>query len=125
MPRETFKKRERITKRADFIRRHPDDTVVHTRAYRVIFKPSTLPYSRLGVVVTRKNGNAVFRNRVKRVLREAFRKNKARIQPPADVIVIRGKLSGVPTFHEAEESFLTAIHRYAATKNTKDTDTPA
>ena len=111
MPSQTFTKKERITKRSDFIRRSSGDKVVHTPAYRFVFKPTPLSYSRLGIVVTRKNGNAVFRNRVKRVVREAFRKNKARIQPPMDVIVIRRHLSTYPTYQEAVDHFTIAIGR--------------
>ncbi len=111
MPDETFTKKERITKRSDFIRRSPEDRVLHTPAYRFVFKPSSLSHSRLGIVVTRRDGHAVFRNRVKRVVREVFRRNKARIQPPRDVIVIWKSQSTYPTYRETERSFLAALNR--------------
>lgn len=44
--------------------------------------------SRLGVVASRKIGGAVERNRVKRLLREAFRKAKGLIPPRFDVVII-------------------------------------
>ncbi len=109
--RETFKKKERITKRSDFTKRHPEDVVIHTSGYQFVFKPSSLPYSRLGIVVTRKDGNAVFRNRVKRVLREAFRKNKTLIHPPKDVIIIRKRRPTAPTFLDAERNFTDAVRK--------------
>jgi len=111
--RETFKKRERITKRSDFVKRRPEDVVVHSPDYQFVFKPSSLPFSRLGIVVTRKDGNAVFRNRVKRILREAFRKNKTLIQPPKDVIIIRKRRPTKPTFQEAEKYFKDAVQKLA------------
>ena len=44
--------------------------------------------SRLGLVVSKKNiSKAVERNRVKRVIRESFRKNKSQI-PNLDVVVL-------------------------------------
>ena len=44
--------------------------------------------SRLGLVVSKKNiSTAVERNRVKRVIRESFRKNKSQI-PNLDVVVL-------------------------------------
>ena len=47
--------------------------------------------SRLGLVVSKKNiSKAVERNRVKRVIRESFRKNKSQI-PNLDVVVILRK----------------------------------
>jgi ribonuclease P protein component len=121
--RETFKKKEHITKRSDFTKRRPEDVVVHTPRYQFIFKPSSLNYSRLGIVVTRKDGNAVFRNRVKRVLREAFRKNKTLIHPPKDLIIIRKHQPMAPTFQEAEKHFMDAIQKLTHLQNRRNVST--
>ena len=44
--------------------------------------------SRLGITASRKAGNAVVRNRLKRLIREVFRRHYAAIHPPQDIVVI-------------------------------------
>jgi ribonuclease P protein component len=44
-------------------------------------------HCRLGVTVTRRFGKATARNRAKRVLREAFRRNKHRLAGALDIVV--------------------------------------
>ena len=44
--------------------------------------------SRLGVVVSRRVGNAVVRNRAKRLMREVFRRNQAKISGAFDLVLI-------------------------------------
>lgn len=46
------------------------------------------PHARLGMSISSKQGNAVRRNRLKRLLREEFRKNRARHQLPLDILVV-------------------------------------
>lgn len=43
---------------------------------------------RLGLTVSRKVGRAVWRNRVRRVLREFFRLHQASIDRPLDIVVV-------------------------------------
>jgi len=47
-----------------------------------------LDYPRIGLSVSRKVGNAVVRNRWKRVLREAFRLSRAQLPASIDLVVI-------------------------------------
>ncbi len=46
---------------------------------------------RLGITVTKKAGNAVFRNRIKRLLREFFRRNKDLFPAGCDVVIMPKK----------------------------------
>lgn len=50
-------------------------------------RPNDLPYCRLGLAVPRKVGTAVRRNRIKRLLREAFRLQQHDFPPGYDVVV--------------------------------------
>ena len=54
----------------------------------VLFTPSEHVESRVALTVTRKVGNAVNRNRVKRRLREAIRQQASLIPHGKDVVVI-------------------------------------
>jgi ribonuclease P protein component len=50
--------------------------------------PNGLPVTRLGLSVSRKVGGAVARNRVKRLVREAFRTSAAALPPGLDLVVV-------------------------------------
>ena len=52
---------------------------------------------RLGVIVTRKTGGAVVRNRWKRMIREMFRHGRELLPPSTDhVVIVRGSTKGSP-----------------------------
>ena len=69
------------------------------------------PMSKLGIIVTRKFGNAVFRNRAKRIFREIFRKNLHIIPTNYQIIVLPRKTMHTIPFKTLESSFMLALNK--------------
>lgn len=87
--RETFRPTDRVKRRVDFRRVQSTGRKIHTAHYvvAVLPRPEGGP-TRLGITVTRKIAGAVGRNRVKRVMREVFRRNRELFPAECDVVVI-------------------------------------
>ena len=85
-----FPKARRLRERAEFTKAKDRGGRVHTRHFLffVAVGPRPDAPSRLGITVTRKVGDAVRRNRVKRLVREAFRLDPALVPDGVDVLVI-------------------------------------
>lgn len=81
-----FPRRYRIIQRAEFARvmnfgRRQGDQRLLIWAF-----PNRLPFPRLGLVVGRRHGDAVARNRLKRLLREAFRLTRRDLPSGFDLV---------------------------------------
>jgi len=72
-----------------------------------------LPHPRLGMSVSRKIGKAVMRNRWKRLIREAFRRNRQRLPTGIDLIVIPRK-DGTVELADVEASLVRLAQRVAS-----------
>ena len=88
MPRYTFAKSRRLTKREEFAAVY-DGKVRESRGPLVVYaRPNGLGWPRLGLSTSRKVGTAVRRNRIRRLLREAFRHLQFDLPSGYDLLIV-------------------------------------
>jgi len=81
-------KEARVAKRREFLRIQGAGRRIATRHFLVVYVRQGDAPARLGITVTKKIGNAVLRNRVKRSVREAFRARRGGLASGASLVVI-------------------------------------
>lgn len=74
------------------------------RNFNVIIRKSNLPGTRVGFSVTRKYGNAVQRNRIKRQLREIINEIFENLGNGHDIVIIPKKNTKEMTYQQLENS---------------------
>jgi ribonuclease P protein component len=87
-PRETLPKSARIRSRVDFDRVFSQKNRASDVFFTVYLGSNETGLARLGIAAGRRLGNAVARNRIKRLVREAFRRYRAELPPGTDWVVV-------------------------------------
>ncbi|HXG50422.1 MAG TPA: ribonuclease P protein component [candidate division Zixibacteria bacterium] len=106
-----FPKQARLRKRPEFIDLSRRGKKIHTPHFVVITRPNDGKQARLGVTVSAKVGNAVARNRVKRLVRECFRRCRRDIVPVLDVLVIARDAAADISYAQTESELKKALVR--------------
>jgi len=93
---ERLPKSARLLKRAEFLKLSRAGVKLQSASFIVVSNKNHRPESRLGITVSSKVGNSVIRNRIKRQVREYFRRHRGALQPGTDILVIaRGNAAGM------------------------------
>jgi ribonuclease P protein component len=115
-PDQTLPRSQRLRKRSGFTAVQGRGKKLHTDSFLVFVLPRKegLAPARLGITVSKKVGDAVERNRVKRLVREGFRRNKALFPDGLDVVFI-AKHNVVQTgFDQVVREIQKLCHRHFA-----------
>lgn len=122
LPRLTFPQTHRMKTPAEFERCYARKKSASDGVLIVYACENALPHPRLGCSVSRKVGNAVVRNRYKRLFREAFRLLQYDLPPGVDLILIP-RPGAEPTLEAVKHSLLKLAHQ--AAKRLVDARKPA
>ncbi len=100
MENSTFGKLERIDKRRDYLTVYQQGVRKHSEHLTCIVCPNPSGVRRLGITIIKKVGNAVTRNRIKRLIREFYRLHKPRLPAALDIVIMVKVRPALPTHHE-------------------------
>ncbi|MDR2211757.1 MAG: ribonuclease P protein component [Spirochaetaceae bacterium] len=87
-PRLGFRRREHLKKGAEIARVFKKGRVVSCFGARLFFLKNGLPHNRLVITFTRKFGNAVRRNRARRLSREGYRLMQEQLKAGYDLVLL-------------------------------------
>jgi ribonuclease P protein component len=104
-----YPKAARLRRRREYLTVQRDGRRRHTAHLVVIQRPAPGPLARFGVTASKRIGNAVVRNRLKRVLRAVFRAQRAVLVPAVDVVVIAKPGADRITYAQATDELLRAL----------------
>ncbi|MDF2921096.1 MAG: ribonuclease protein component [Paenibacillaceae bacterium] len=110
-----MQRENRLTRREDFnkVYRHGKSSANHQLVVYVLNRPQSAEGAgfRLGISVSKKVGNAVVRNRMRRMIKEIVRLNADKLLPRKDMILIVRKPAVEMEYAELEKSVLHVLKR--------------
>ncbi len=109
-----MKRHYRLRHNSDFQRVRRDGTSKASPLMVLAFLRNDLDHSRFGFVVSKRLGNAVHRNKIKRRLREATRYYIPQIKSGFDIVFIARQPIRYATFQEIEGALGTLVEHISA-----------
>lgn len=113
---EGWGKAERICKRRQFQTIQRKGRKIASESLTLLYLDNALPYARFGLTVSKRVGNAVVRNRVKRRLRESLRRNKRRVKG-CDIVIIAKAVAAHKDFAKLDNEVIALLTKLNKAKS--------
>jgi ribonuclease P protein component len=109
-----FPATSRIKKTREFNRVYARGKRARGPLFLVVLAPNRLPVTRVGLSVGKRVGGAVRRNRIKRMLREAFRHVRPQLPPGLDIVLVAESLERKYLLPELQADLVRLVHKALA-----------
>ena len=115
-------KRTRLSDSPDFERVYRQGAAYRGKLFSVHAFPNDFGTPRLGLSVSRKVGNAVTRNTVRRRLREAFHSTLPEIPGDLDLVVSARPAAAEATFRELSDEFVRSLRKLGERREDRESE---
>ncbi len=115
-------KRTRLSDSPDFERVYRQGAAYRGKLFSVHAFPNVFGTPRLGLSVSRRVGNAVTRNTVRRRLREVFYSTLHEIPGDLDLVVSARPPAAEATFEELREEYLRSLHKLGERREARESE---
>ncbi len=102
---ERFPKAVRLLQRREFLEVQDKGHKVPSECLLGLVRPNGRPFSRVGLTISSKVGNAVVRARLRRLLRELFRKRRGQWPTGLDVVLVVRQSARDVSFSDMSRAF--------------------
>ncbi len=108
----SFKREERLLSKKDFLKIRKKGIRLLTGSFIIFAHKNNYGFNRLGIAASVRVGNAVRRNRIKRLLREFFRLNKNIFPNSTDIFISVKKEARVGKLSEVERELTPVVKKF-------------
>ncbi len=111
---------DRLKKSCEFQRAYKKGKKCWDNYFVIYVYHTQLRQTRLGITASKKVGKSVQRNRVKRLIREAFRRLKLELIPSYDIVIVGRAAACGLSMHQVHESLRKLFQRASILRKTEN-----
>ncbi|MEW6381332.1 MAG: ribonuclease P protein component [bacterium] len=111
-----LKRENRLRERKDFERLFSTGRKVENKYFKIIYTDNNQGVARVAVVLKRKFGHAVIRNKIRRRIKEIYRLNMDHFSPNMDYVIFPREIVKHISFLELKDNLLPLVEKCISMK---------